>query len=66
MKKSLYRVFDWNCDGAEIICDTLKEAKETFKKMVKENPDGSWRLYRDTEIPYLSGNFEEDCLMAHN
>ena len=64
--KTIYRVFDWDIDGKEDILDSLTEAIKLFDKQVKENPEGSWRLYKDTEKPYGSGNFTEDCLMAHN
>lgn len=63
--KSMYRVFDWNEDMSDVSFDTYKEAKKFYTKCIKENPYGNFRLYKDTEKPYLSGNFTEDCLLSN-
>lgn len=63
--KSIYRVFDWDTEGEEEMFDTLKEAKERYNKRLENEPEANLRLYKDTEKPYLSGNFIENCLMSN-
>lgn len=62
--KSLYRVFDWNGEYEETF-DTLEQAEHYYKEQVETYPNGNWRLYQDTEKPYLSGNFTEECLKSN-
>lgn len=64
--KSMYRVFDWDNDGEELYFNDLRNAKREYKKLLKDEPQGNWRLYKDTESPYMSGNFNEDCLMSND
>lgn len=62
--KSLYRVFDWDGEYEETF-DTLEQAEHQYKEQIEAYPTGNWRLYKDTEQPYQSGNFSEECLKSN-
>lgn len=66
MNKSMYRVLDWDNDMSDVSFNTLKEAKKVYQKCIKDNPYGNFRLYKDTEKPYRSGNFIEECLLSNS
>lgn len=64
--KTLYRVFDWDNDfEAESVFYNLKDAKIEYMKQLKENPYKNLRLYKDTETPWQSGIFIEDCILSN-
>lgn len=64
-QKSMYRVFDWNTDGSEEYYEKHSDAVKRYKQLVKDEPKGNWRLYKDTEKPHMSGNFTEECLISN-
>ena len=58
----MYRVFNWDYDSGDDHYDYYRDAIKAYRKAVKDDEGGNWRLYRDTETPEGSGNFKEDCL----
>ena len=61
----MYRVFNWDDDSGDAYYEYYRDAIKAYRKAVKDDDGGNWRLYRDTETPAGSGKFNEECLKAH-